>query len=108
MAGAADEMRDALAQCSIAPPSLPVMSNVRAEVYPDDPDQIREHLVAQVTSPVLWVDSMASLVADGHKLFIEVGPGKVLAGLMRDINRESKVLKLHEPDDLSVIQASLD
>jgi len=107
MAEAGELMREALAECAVARPSFPVISNVTADVYADDPDRIREGLVAQMVTPVLWTDSVERLIRDGHRLFVEVGPGKVLAGLMRDINRESKVLGMQHPDDLSKLRASL-
>jgi len=58
-----------------------------------------------MVSPVLWADSVAGLIKDGHRLFVEVGPGKVLAGLMRDISREAKVFGMQQPDDLPRLRA---
>ena len=107
MAEAKEKMRQVLAGCAVAHPSFPVMSNVTAAVYPNDPDGIRGALVAQMVSPVLWADSVDRLIQDGHRLFVEVGPGKVLAGLMRDINREAKVVGVQQPDDLSGLRALL-
>jgi [acyl-carrier-protein] S-malonyltransferase len=107
MAEAGELMRGALANHAVARPSFPVVSNVTADVYPDDPDRIREGLVAQMVNPVLWVDTIEKFIRDGHHLFVEVGPGKVLAGLMRDINREAKVLNVQQPEDLSKLRASL-
>ena len=107
MAEAREKMRQALAGCAVVPPSIPVISNVTAAVYPDAPDGIREALVAQMVSPVLWTDSMERLIRDGHLVFVEVGPGKALAGLMRDINREAKVLGVQNPDDLPKLRALL-
>jgi len=107
MAEAGELMRAALANHAVARPSFPVVSNVTADVYPDDPDRIREGLVAQMVNPVLWVDTIEKFIRDGHHLFVEVGPGKVLAGLMRDINREAKVLNVQQPEDLSKLRASL-
>lgn len=88
-------------------PAFPVMSNVTGGAYSGDPRGIREALVAQIVSPVLWADSMSRLIQDGHRVFVEVGPGKVLAGLMRDLNREVKVLGVQHPDDVSKLRASL-
>jgi [acyl-carrier-protein] S-malonyltransferase len=106
MAEAREQMRQALAGCQIARPSFPVVSNVTADVYPNDPDGIRETLVAQIVSPVLWTDSMERLIRDGHRLFVEVGPGKVLTGLVREINREVKALSVQHPDDVSTLRAA--
>jgi [acyl-carrier-protein] S-malonyltransferase len=107
MAEAKERMRQALTECAPARPSFLVMSNVTASMYPDDPDGIRTALVAQMVSPVLWSDSVERLIKEGHRLFVEVGPGKVLAGLMRDIDREAKVLGVQHPDDLSKLRAVL-
>jgi len=107
MAEAGELMRQALAESAVARPSFPVISNVTADVYSDNPDRIREGLVAQMVAPVLWADSIERLIQDGHRLFVEVGPGKVLAGLMRDINREAKVLSVQQPDDLLKLRALL-
>jgi [acyl-carrier-protein] S-malonyltransferase len=107
MAEAKEQMRQVLAGYAVARPSFPVISNVTARVYPNDPDGIREALVAQMVTPVLWTDSVERLIQDGHRLFVEVGPGKALAGLMRDINREAKVVNVQHPDDLSKLRALL-
>ena len=107
MAEAGELMRQALAESAVARPSFPVISNVTADVYSDNPDRIREGLVAQMVAPVLWADSIERLIQDGRRLFVEVGPGKVLAGLMRDINREAKVLSVQQPDDLLKLRALL-
>jgi [acyl-carrier-protein] S-malonyltransferase len=106
MAEAKEQMRQVLAGCEVVRPSFPVVSNVTADVYPDNPDGIRETLVAQIVSPVLWTDCVDRLIRDGHRLFVEAGPGKVLAGLMRDINREVKALNVQHPDDLSALRAA--
>ncbi len=83
----ADEaVAEALASCPMSPPRIPVISNVDAESH-DDPEEIRRLLVAQVKSPVLWSDSMQSLVAAGVTEFCEIGPGRVLRGLLRRIDR---------------------
>jgi [acyl-carrier-protein] S-malonyltransferase len=107
MAEAKERMQLVLAGCAVARPLFPVISNVTADAYSDDPDRIREGLVAQMVTPVLWADSVARLLQDGHRLFVEVGPGKVLAGLMRDISREARVLGVQQADDLPKLRASL-
>jgi [acyl-carrier-protein] S-malonyltransferase len=104
MAEASAPMREALAQCAVSRPSIPVIANVTADVYPDDPGAIREALIAQLVSPVLWYDSVQRLANDGHRLFIESGPGKVLSGLMRDIFREGRMLVMQTADDLAKLR----
>lgn len=100
-------MQEVLAQCAAARPSFPVIANVTAQPYPGDADAIRNTLVAQMVSPVLWADSMARLLQDGLRVFVEAGPGKVLAGLMRDINREASVIGAVAPDERSKLRAQL-
>ena len=63
-----------------------MISNVDAQAHVD-PDEIRELLVKQVVSPVRWEDSMRSLLAQGYDQFYEVGPGRVLRGLLKRIER---------------------
>jgi [acyl-carrier-protein] S-malonyltransferase len=101
MAQAQERLRQVLAECAVARPSFPVISNVTAEAHAGDPQGIREALVAQLVSPVLWAESMDRLRRDGHALYVEAGPGKALAGLMREINREAKLFSALQPDELS-------
>ncbi|HEX4612327.1 MAG TPA: ACP S-malonyltransferase [Urbifossiella sp.] len=78
----------ALAGVEIKPPATPVWSNVDARPH-TDPADIRSLLVRQVLSPVRWEDTMRGLVAAGVERFYEVGPGRVLAGLMKRVNRKA-------------------
>lgn len=80
------QLAEALAGAGIRPPEIPVISNVDAAVHAD-PDEIREILVRQVVSPVLWEDSVRKMLADGVDQFYEIGPGTVLKGLMKRIDR---------------------
>lgn len=79
-------LAEALTKISLHPPRIPVVSNVDARTH-DDPEEIRQLLIRQVVEPVLWEDSMRYLIASGFDGFYEVGPGKVLRGLMRRIDR---------------------
>jgi [acyl-carrier-protein] S-malonyltransferase len=105
MAQAQERVGKALAECTMARPSFPVICNITADAYADTPAGIREALVAQIVSPVLWAGSMEKLIRDGHDLYVEAGPGKALAGMMRDINREARVLSGLQPDDRSKLRA---
>jgi len=69
-------------------PNIPVVSNVDAEVH-NDPEDIRAILVKQVLQPVLWETSMQNLIQQGFDTFYEVGPGRVLRGLLRRIDRKA-------------------
>lgn len=73
-----------------SPPSIPVVANVSAD-YENAAEQIKENLVRQITSPVLWVDTIRRLMKDGYTSYVEVGPGRVLRGLVKDIDRQAAV-----------------
>ncbi|HID24424.1 MAG TPA: ACP S-malonyltransferase [Planctomycetaceae bacterium] len=79
-------LAEALAGVPIKSPEIPVVSNVDARPH-EDPEEIRDLLVRQGVSPVLWEDSMRYMLDQGVDEFYEVGPGKVLRGLMRRIDR---------------------
>ena len=80
----------ALEQCRLETARVPVWSNVDARPH-TDPTEIRGLLVRQVLQPVLWEKTMRQLLADGVALFYEIGPGRVLAGLMKRIDRKIEV-----------------
>jgi [acyl-carrier-protein] S-malonyltransferase len=106
MADAKEPMRQALEACAPAPPALPVIANITAEVYAAEPAGIRATLLEQIVRPVRWVDSMNRLIRDGRRVFVEVGPGKVLSGLMRDISRDVKMLNVQDPESLIKFRAA--
>ena len=72
---------------TIQPPRVPVWSNVDAQPH-TDPEEIRGLLVRQVLQPVLWEQTMRSLLAAGFDRFYEIGPGRVLAGLLKRVQRK--------------------
>jgi len=84
MAGAAEELSAALDEADIRAPRVPVVLNVTAAPT-RDPDQIRSRLKEQLTAPVLWQQSIETLTAAGVKEFVEIGPGRVLQGLVKRI-----------------------
>ncbi len=86
MNSAAEGLLDLLDRVSIQAPRVPVYQNVDAQPT-TNPDEIRAKLVEQVRSPVLWSRCVTSMVQDGAEEFFECGPGKVLSGLMRRIDR---------------------
>jgi len=102
MKPAADELVTALANIEISRPQTPVVSNVTAD-YVCHPDQIRNLLVCQLTHPVLWNQSMQKLIADGVNGFYEIGPGRVLAGLMKRIDRKVPVTCLGTVEALKAL-----
>ncbi len=86
MRPAAEELRAALEAAEFRRPRVPVISNVNALPH-EDPQAMRESLYLQVFNPVRWQMCVERLIADGCSEFIEVGPGRVLTGLMRKISR---------------------
>lgn len=86
MAPAREELAAAIEATVFSEPTCPVYQNVVAKAV-TSPDEIKENLIAQLTAPVRWTQCIQAMIADGGTEFIEVGPGKVLQGLMRKIDR---------------------
>jgi [acyl-carrier-protein] S-malonyltransferase len=80
-------LSEALATVTINEPEIPVVSNVDASIH-TNPDEIGELLVRQVVSPVLWEDSIRQMLSEGVDEFYEIGPGRVLRGLLKRIGRK--------------------
>lgn len=89
MQPAVERLRRALAGAKLGAPRIPVLSNVDAEAH-TDPEEIRDLLVRQVVSPVQWEATMRKLLAHAHTPFWEVGPGRVLRGLLKRIDRKAE------------------
>jgi [acyl-carrier-protein] S-malonyltransferase len=87
MEPADQRLAEALASVEIRPPEIPVYSNVDALTH-SDPSELKEILVRQVVSPVRWEESLRAMLAAGIDEFYEVGPGKVLTGLLKRIARK--------------------
>jgi len=90
MAPAAEKFTEAIQSVEFASPKVPVIANVDAQPAADG-DEIRTKLIRQLTSPVRWQQSMENLLLQGVSSFFEIGPGRVLAGLMRRIDRNAVV-----------------
>src|SRR5690348_360979 len=88
-----------LQKLEFAAPKIPVVSNVYAKPV-EDAESSREALVRQVTGSVKWSESMKLLIARGVQTFVEVGPGKVLCGLMRQIDRSKKCVNVEDEASL--------
>ena len=86
MEPAREKLAKAIADADIQPPRCPIYQNVSAEPT-SDPELIRTQLVAQLTAPVRWTQTMEAMMADGASEMIEVGPGKVLQGLFKKVDR---------------------
>jgi [acyl-carrier-protein] S-malonyltransferase len=89
MQPAVERLQTALVNVAMQKPRLPVISNVDAEAH-DDPEQIRDLLVQQVVAPVRWEDTLRKMLSHGHAPFWEVGPGRVLRGLLKRIDRKAE------------------
>ncbi len=96
MEPAREELAAALAETPFSRPVCPVYQNVTAKAV-TDPDEIRKNLIAQLTSPVRWTQSVQQMIADGFDTFLEAGPGKVLQGLIRKIDRNVTVDSVTPP-----------
>ncbi len=92
MEPAREELAKAIAETGFKTPTAPVYQNVTAKPE-TDPEKIKENLNKQLTSPVRWTQTVKQMIADGATEFIEVGPGKVLLGLLRKIDRNVKGIK---------------
>jgi [acyl-carrier-protein] S-malonyltransferase len=87
---AKEELEKAINYTIFHKPSCPIYQNVTASAVIDE-NEIKNNLISQLTSPVRWTHTIQQMIDDGASEFIEVGPGKVLQGLVRKINRESVV-----------------
>jgi len=107
MSSAAEALKAALAACKISEPSdIKVLANITADYYKST-EQIKDSLTLQLTSPILWQKSMERLINEGIKQFYEIGPGRVLTGLMKRINRKVKVINLSSLEAVRQLMESL-
>jgi [acyl-carrier-protein] S-malonyltransferase len=104
MQSAQDQLALELAGVSISAPTMPVICNFGASSV-SDPAEIRQMLEKQVTGSVRWTESIQTLIAMGHRNFIELGPGKVIAGLVGKIDKEVNV---HSIEDLASLEAAVE
>ena len=87
MQPAREELAAAIARTNFSKPICPVYQNINAQPV-IDPQQIRDNLIAQLTGPVRWTQTIQNMISDGATNFIEVGPGTVLQGLVKKINKD--------------------
>ncbi len=90
MKPAEEKLAAAIEATTFKQPTCPVYQNVTTTAV-SDPEEIKKNLIAQLTAPVKWTQSVQNMVADGASHFTEVGPGKVLQGLVKKIHREAEV-----------------
>lgn len=106
MEKAAARLEEELKKIEIKGLQVPVISNVEA-VPVNDASRVRDLLKMQLTSPVRWVDIVRRIKAEGVDTVVEVGPGKVLAGLVKRIEKELNTLNLNEAADLEKVAGAL-
>lgn len=90
MESARKELADAIHHTHFSEPVCPIYQNVDARPY-TDPEKIKLNLIAQLTSSVRWTQIMQNMIADGATSFLEIGPGKVLQGLIKKLNRDMDI-----------------
>lgn len=105
MKPAAGQLREVLDGLDMKDALIPVIANVSANPM-TTADEIKENLIEQLYSPVLWEDSVVKMIDLGVDTFIEIGPGKVLSGLIKKINRSVKIYSISDEESCqSVIEA---
>lgn len=104
MKPASTELRDALDEIDLLDAKIPVVANVTAEPM-SLASEMKERLIEQLYSPVLWEDSVQKMIDLGVDTFIEIGPGKVLSGLIKKVNR---TVKTYSVSDEASAQAVMD
>lgn len=100
MDSAAEELAERLRGLEIRPAQVPVFHNVDATAR-DDPDEVRAALIRQISEPVRWSDCMLAMNGAGAGLFIEMGPGKVLTGLVRRVDKSLRGAACFDPASLN-------
>ncbi len=104
MATASSEFENVLEKYAINTPEIPVYANLTGETYPED---AKACLAAQMKSPVRWQTTIERMIADGADTFIECGPGKTLAGLIKRIDKNVKAYSVQDTDALEAVLAEL-
>jgi [acyl-carrier-protein] S-malonyltransferase len=106
MKPAAERLKQALAETTLASAQLPVINNIDVSVA-SDADAIRDALYRQAFGPVRWVECVKAMQARGATLLVECGPGKVLAGMAKRIDPALTGVALYDPTSLAEVQALL-
>lgn len=106
LTGAGEELGKVLETVEIHEPKIPYVANVTAQ-YVREAAPVKELLMKQVSSSVRWQQSVEAMIADGVDTFIEIGPGKTLAGFMRKIDRSVKTLNVEKLEDIEKVAEAL-
>ena len=99
MEKATENMKEPLNNLNIEPSNINIVSNVTATTV-NEPTQIKELLVKQIENRVRWRESVLKMIDEGVDNFIEIGPGKVLAGLIKRINKDATTISINNVDDI--------
>ena len=100
MKPATEVMREKIIETKFLKPKNLIVSNVTAKPT-NDPESIKNLLIDQIEKPVLWRDSIINMISSGNQKFIEIGPGKVLSGLVKRIDRNVKTIQVNNVEDLN-------
>ena len=106
LADAGEKLGEVLSQVELHEPQIPYVANVTAQ-YVKNAAEVKELLTRQVSSSVRWQQSVEAMIADGVDTFIEIGPGKTLAGFMRKISRDVKTLNVEKLEDIGKVAEAL-
>lgn len=106
LAGAGEKLAEKLAEVMVQDPLIPYLCNVEAAPVTDK-SRVKELLAKQVCGTVRWRETMEHMMADGVDTFVEIGPGKTLAGFLRKINREATVYNVEKVEDLEKLDGLL-
>ena len=106
LADAGEKLGGVLSQVELHEPQIPYVANVTAQ-YVKSAAEVKELLTRQVSSSVRWQQSVEAMIADGVDTFIEIGPGKTLAGFMRKISRDVKTLNVEKLEDIGKVAEAL-
>ncbi|MGB9813450.1 MAG: ACP S-malonyltransferase [Thermovenabulum sp.] len=96
---AGEKLKKELENIKISKPKIPVVFNVNAEVE-EEPQKIKQLLIKQVSSPILFEDSIRRIIKEGVNIFVEVGPGKALSGFVKKIDKSVEVLNVEDEESL--------
>ncbi|MDQ7783384.1 MAG: ACP S-malonyltransferase [Desulfomonilaceae bacterium] len=105
MEPAKDALNSRLEGVSFGEARFPVIANLNARPYPASPQEIRRNLVDQVVRPVLWEDCVTSMKESGPTKFVEIGPGKVLTGLLRRIDKQLPSANISDVPSVGSLEA---
>ena len=106
LTAAGEKLGQVLSRVELHEPRIPYVANVTAQ-YVKSAGEVKELLTRQVSSSVRWQQSVEAMIGDGVDTFIEIGPGKTLAGFMRKISRDVKTLNVEKLEDISKVAEAL-